>query len=247
MAKRSKFPLKMKDEVKVRTLEEMRENFDLEKLIKYYVNEKLIIWVNDRYYYYELEQISKLNIDDVDFKEKLCEILSCEYEKENKVNVQHIKMHYDKIKKLEQFDCDEDIINNIEDIAFTQQELENLLLKEKRIIYIFQEELTFELDDKKIKIPNSFRINSNIKNVKFIGITKSILKIYKNDKNIVDEDIKTSLMINGVEFENVKLEITVDIIKVFFDGIAYITKEWNEGITKWINKGINLNDINKHD
>ena len=41
MAKKIKFPLEMKDGVMVRTIEELRENFDVEKLVEHYESGKL--------------------------------------------------------------------------------------------------------------------------------------------------------------------------------------------------------------
>ncbi|GIW48838.1 MAG: hypothetical protein KatS3mg079_314 [Caloramator sp.] len=55
MVKKVKFPLEIKDGVKVRTIEELRENFDLEKSDMYFINSKLAIWLIDRGYNEEAE------------------------------------------------------------------------------------------------------------------------------------------------------------------------------------------------
>ena len=59
-----KFALEMKDGVRVRTLQELRDNFDLNHITEYFLNGKLETWLEDRYYDEELEQIRKLNKED---------------------------------------------------------------------------------------------------------------------------------------------------------------------------------------
>ena len=46
--KKIKFALEMKDGIQVRNLEDLRDNFDLEKTVGYFLDGKLITWLNDR-------------------------------------------------------------------------------------------------------------------------------------------------------------------------------------------------------
>lgn len=48
MAKKIKFALTMKDGTKVRTLNELREHFDLERVIGYFLDGRLQKWLEDR-------------------------------------------------------------------------------------------------------------------------------------------------------------------------------------------------------
>ena len=50
MPKKIKFALEMKDGVKVRTIEDLRDSFDIEKAISYFLDGKLLEWLQDRYY-----------------------------------------------------------------------------------------------------------------------------------------------------------------------------------------------------
>ncbi len=47
MARKIRFPLRMKNGAEVRTLEELRENFDLESVLGYYTDGKLQTWLAD--------------------------------------------------------------------------------------------------------------------------------------------------------------------------------------------------------
>lgn len=73
-----RFPLEMKDGVKVRELEEFQENFDLEKAIEYFANGKLQKWLESTYNDDILEEIESLSEDDEDFVSKFTEALGVE-------------------------------------------------------------------------------------------------------------------------------------------------------------------------
>ena len=45
MGKRAKFPLDMGNDVKVRSIEELKENFNAEKVTEYFLNGKLLTWL----------------------------------------------------------------------------------------------------------------------------------------------------------------------------------------------------------
>lgn len=58
--KKLKLPLEMANGQQVRSLQELRDNWDLEKVLGYYLNGRLLTWLNDRYYVEEAEQLQKL-------------------------------------------------------------------------------------------------------------------------------------------------------------------------------------------
>ena len=55
-----KFPLEMANGVQARTLNDLKENFDIEKVTGYFLDGKLQTWLEDRYYEDEAEAISFL-------------------------------------------------------------------------------------------------------------------------------------------------------------------------------------------
>ena len=50
MARKIRFPLKMTNSTEVRTIEELRANFDLTAVLGYYADGKLVDWLRDRYF-----------------------------------------------------------------------------------------------------------------------------------------------------------------------------------------------------
>lgn len=75
MAKKVRFPLEMRDGVMVRTLQELMENFDLEKAVSYMKEGKLETWLRDRLCGSMADDIQKLDATDQKIGEKVCRII----------------------------------------------------------------------------------------------------------------------------------------------------------------------------
>ena len=61
MVKKIKFALEMKNGELVRDIESLREYFDIEKVVAAFLDGKLLIWLEDRYYDEEAEAVGKLD------------------------------------------------------------------------------------------------------------------------------------------------------------------------------------------
>ena len=64
MARKIKFALEMTDGVEVRDLDDLREHFNLERVIKYFHSGQLLSWLRDRYYEDEADLISSIGQTD---------------------------------------------------------------------------------------------------------------------------------------------------------------------------------------
>ena len=69
-----KIPLEMSNGVMVRNIDELREHFDIKKVVGYFLHRELHKWLEDRYYDEELEAIKKLDESSVDLADVLCKI-----------------------------------------------------------------------------------------------------------------------------------------------------------------------------
>ena len=72
MAKKIRFPLKLAEGAEVRTLDELREHFDLESVLGHYKSGKLLTWLEDRYLEGEAEAIRALDETASGFQRQLC-------------------------------------------------------------------------------------------------------------------------------------------------------------------------------
>ena len=70
----------MVDGQKVRTLEELRENFNLEDVLEHFYSGKLQKWLSSRDYQYELEQVKDIvSYDKIDVSSELLDIFDIKY------------------------------------------------------------------------------------------------------------------------------------------------------------------------
>lgn len=80
--KKVKFALVMKDGEEARSLEELREVFDLESVMEYLLDGRLERWLEDRCYEAEGKAVASLSGDGQDVGEKLCRIFQVPYDRE---------------------------------------------------------------------------------------------------------------------------------------------------------------------
>ena len=169
MGKRAKFPLDMGNDVKVRSIEELKENFNAEKVTEYFLNGKLLTWLENRYYDEEAEQVRNLSEmpDKQKAAEKLPEVFDVKIKKE--VNVEAIEIHNEKLKKLREITSDDEILKNADFVAFSQEDLSNLLYDNAGVIYL---------------CGDYFCITLNVKNIKYVGLNNP--KVYIDCKDEID-------------------------------------------------------------
>ncbi len=145
-----KIPLEMSEGVYVRTLEELKQNFDVKKVMSYFLDGRLKTWLEDRYYDDEAEKIGILNSNDEDLVQKLCEVFEQDFSPENDINVGQIQIENERVEKLKQYTDDEEIIKNVNSVAFNQEELEELYIEGKEVIYLCDG--IFKIPDDKKKL-----------------------------------------------------------------------------------------------
>ena len=156
MARKIKFALEMADGAKVRgNIDELREHFDIESAVRYFLSGKLIEWLDDRYYESEAEALEQIDKDSPDFHQKLCEALGVEYKTDDDLDVAALERLNEKKAILRQMTDDEEILRNADKTALTQEDLADLLDMGEDTIY---------LCGKKFNIP------ARVKNKKYIGI-----------------------------------------------------------------------------
>ena len=182
MRKKIKLPLEMADGVKVRTLDELKDNWSLEKVVENYLNGRLATWLNDRYYTELAEQVDALDEvqDNTALQKELCKIFDVDFADEEDIDVDAVNERNRKLDILRQHTADDTVLKNVDIVAFDQEELVDILDSGENVIYLFN---------------NTFSIPLSVKNKKYIGIGKAECIIHSKD--VVDF---TEL---GIEFDNV--------------------------------------------
>lgn len=190
MAKKIKFPLKMADGSQVRSIEELREHFDLTAVLSYYTSGRLTEWLTDRYYDVEAEKIKALEPSSKEFAKNLCEILAVPYSETgaDDVDLADIAVKNERYEHLKQFTADDTILAAVDLVAFTQEDLADLLDKDAKLIYLCGER---------------FSIPCSKGGVTYIGVNNPVVDVAKGydekeisfkgvqGKNILDDSIKS--------------------------------------------------------
>lgn len=127
-----KFALKMADGAEVRTLDQLREHFDLASVLGYYSSGRLYDWLESRGYS-EAEKLKALNPSSDSFQRDLCEVLGVAYsEPENSdLSLSEIAARNGRLERLKRYTVDDAILAAVDRVAFTQEEMETLLAEDK--------------------------------------------------------------------------------------------------------------------
>ena len=177
--KQKKIQIDMKDGIVVRTLEDLRKNFDLDKALKHFQNGDLVKWLEYHFYDDELEAVEAIKADDPYLNEKLCIALDVDYTYDMAFS-ERIK---EKKKVLASKTDDENIIKNAAKTALDQEDLSDLLHMNEPIIYLCGE---------------SFNVPLRVSDKQYIGILGTP-KIITKAKSQADLDAK------NIKFENCNL------------------------------------------
>ena len=217
MRKKIKLPLEMADGVKVRTLDELKDNWSLEKVVENYLNGRLATWLNDRYYTELAEQVDALDEvqDNTALQKELCKIFDVDFADEEDIDVDAVNERNRKLDILRQHTADDTVLKNVDIVAFDQEELGDILDSGENVIYLFN---------------NTFSIPLSVKNKKYIGIGKAECLIHSKD--VVD------FAELGIEFENVvfdekyrKIEEEESPSKFYNEGCKYFeAKQYKEAL-----------------
>lgn len=177
MAKKIRFALKLKDDMEVRKLSELRKYFDIDRIMMYYLDGKLETWLKDRDCETEAIQVQKLDKSDSDLSRKLCEIFDVEYVRDA-LSPEEFKSMNQKIERLKRVTDDKEIIAKADSVAFSQEQLAALLNAGLDTVYLCGE---------------GFQIPRGKKNITYIGIQTTLT---------LTEEQQEQCERNGIRFIN---------------------------------------------
>jgi hypothetical protein len=190
--KKIKFPLEMKNGEKVRTLEELKANYNIESILNYYFSGKLKVWLEQRFYKGELEQLEGLSeMAEHVIPQMLCRIFEQDFTDISQSDSENFLVKKRKMESVRQYTEDLTILENIEFVATSQEELEWILAKENNIGKAFllgEQFVVYEKDEK----------------VEYIGINTPTVKL--------NADKKFDAKKHNILFRNVILTADSEII-----------------------------------
>ena len=183
MARKIRFPLRMKNGAEVRSLDELRDNFDLESVLGYFTDGKLQTWLEDRYYDVEAQKISELDADSSDLNAKLCAVLGVNYveDQADDIDIDVINRRSEKKNTLSQLTDNTEVLSSIDSVALNQDDLLDCYDLGLSTIYLVGDTI--------------FSIPVSVTNVTYIGLCGAKVEIRAtgnvdfNEKKIVFKDI----------------------------------------------------------
>ena len=183
MAKKIRFPLGLSDGTQARSLDELKEHFDLESALGHYKSGKLLTWFRDRDGETEADAVEALDENTPDFQQRLCAIFGVEFSGSG-VDMDEIIRRQERMKKLREFTDEDEFIQNIDSVAFDQEELIDLLDEGCEKIYLCGEKFT---------------VPASLKNKAYVGINSPKVNI---SGNVGDDWAERNITFAGCEVEN---------------------------------------------
>lgn len=191
MAKKIRFSLEMENGIEVRSMEELRNNFSLGRVLEYVQNEKLIIWLRDRYENNIADAIAELDKMDSELPRKVSAIFDIPYDEKTEDDLKQAAELSERIKRLKEFTDEKQYADKIDNVAFDQDELYDLLDEEVNEIYLCGER---------------FAIPLSVKGIAYKGINNPVVVI--DSKTEVDWLAK-EILLEAVRFDD-KYQAVVD-------------------------------------
>lgn len=196
--RKKKFALDFGNGIEIQTMEELRENFSLKKIMDYFRNRRLIAWLEDRFYSDEADAIKSLKPPDSNAPQKICEALGVDYEEyaEELDDEETVAWRQERREKLRKYTDNERIIKRVDYVAFDQEDLEDIMrdaflpsiiylcdnffrfpsgiLRKTNIDYVGLGRVAVKIDSQK---PIDFRrMNISFRNVKFVDDEQEYFK-----------------------------------------------------------------------
>lgn len=183
MAKKIRFPLEMENGVEVRSLEELRDNFSIAKVLNYLQDGKLITWLRDRYANDIADFIEELDSQDEGLAKKVYEIFDVPYNEATEKELEKASERAERFKRLKEYTDDKQYEKVIDNIAFNQDELYDFLDEDVDIIYLCGEKFSIPLSKEGIA---------------YIGINQPIVMI---DSKVEVDWVKKNISVENVVFD----------------------------------------------
>lgn len=183
MAKKIRFPLEMNDGIEVRDMEGLKEHFSLERVLFYLEDGKLETWLRDHYEDELADEVTALDRKDAQFNRRLCDAFGVEYAADEEVDLEKMRERKRKQERLNEIAGGEDYFDVVDQIAFEQDDLYDLLDEGETKIYLCGERFSIPLGKKGIR---------------YIGINSPTAVISAKEKVNFEE--------KGIAFENVRFD-----------------------------------------
>lgn len=184
VAKKVKFPLEMDGGVEVRDIVSLRQNFSLKRVMGYLANGKLVTWLRDRYANDLADAIEELDKNEASLAKRICGILGVDFDEDAEETFKKAEERNRKLARLKAVSSEKEYIDNIDYVAFEQEDLYNLLDEGAEKIYLCGE---------------VFSIPLVIEDISYVGINSPVVLI---DSKVEVDWEKKNITLSGVKYDD---------------------------------------------
>ena len=213
MAKKIRFPLEMDNGAEVRSMEELRNNFSLGRVLEYIQNGKLVTWLRDRYENNIADAIAELDKTDSELPKKVSAIFDVPYDEKTEDDLKQAAERAERIKHLKEFTDEKQFVDKIDKVAFDQDELYDLLDEEVNEIYLCGDRFAIPLSVQDVSykgINNPVVVIDSKTEVDWVakGITLEAVRYDEKYQAVVDSANATKEVLYEKLVETVKKQVT---------------------------------------
>ena len=213
MAKKIRFPLEMDNGVEVRSMEELRNNFSLGRVLEYIQNGKLVTWLRDGYENNIADAIAELDKTDSELPKKVSAIFDVPYDEKTEDDLKQAAERTERIKHLREFTDEKQFVDEIDKVAFDQDELYDLLDEEVNEIYLCGDRFAIPLSVQDVSykgINNPVVVIDSKTEVDWVakGITLEAVRYDEKYQAVVDSANATKEVLYEKLVETVKKQVT---------------------------------------
>ena len=191
MAKKIRFPLEMDGGIEVRDIDSLRENFSLGRVMGYLADGKLVTWLRDRYANDLADAIEALDKTNDTIAKSVCEILGVDFDEEAEEDLEKAAERNRKLAILKELTSKAEFIDNVDFVAFEQDDIYDLLDEEAEKIYLCGEKFSIPLAQEGIT---------------YVGINNPVVVI---DSKVEVDWEERSITLTGVRYDD-KYQAVVD-------------------------------------
>lgn len=185
MAKKIRFSLEMEQGIEVRSLDELQENFSLARILDYLLTGKLLTWLRDRYENEIAEKLETLDVTDENYYKNICLIFNVEYDNQSIIDLEKVEELNRKLATLKQYTAEQKYLDAVNNVAFNQDDLYDLLDEEETTIYLCGDKFSIPLNKQGITyigINNPMTIINSKEAVNWKGKKISLIDVIYDEK-----------------------------------------------------------------
>ena len=142
------------DGVKIRTTDRLKEYWDLPKIVSYYKDGTLLDWLmydcGAEAEFTEPVKALETITDTKELAKRLCEIFGMPFDEAAFVNLEELNKAKAREARLRKITANDEVLANIDIVAFDQKEMNELIDKGEKTIYLVNNTFYIDLDEENI-------------------------------------------------------------------------------------------------